>query len=87
MALLGDVHTIGTHVWVKDDEESWRKGDVAKLEEGFLVIKAEGGKTVTCKPDEAPIQNPDTRGGVEVRSQRAAPRMLEFELESRLDRT
>ena len=66
MAPESDVHTIGTRVWVRDDAESWNKGEVLKLDDGNLVINVEGGKQVKCKPEEAPIQNPDTRGGVEV---------------------
>ena len=67
MAPESDVHTIGTRVWVRDEAESWQKGEVLKLEEGTLVISVEGAKQVKCKPEEAPIQNPDSRGGVEVR--------------------
>ena len=68
MAPDSDVHTIGTRVWLRDDgPDSWRKGEVLKLEGGSLVIKVEGGKQTKCSPDEAPIQNPETRGGVEVR--------------------
>ena len=61
-----DVHTIGTRVWVGHEMDSWAKGEVIKLEGGSLVIKVEGGEQKKCKPEEAPIQNPDTRGGVEV---------------------
>ena len=63
---MSDVHTVGSHVWVRDDADSWKKGEVIKLEGGSLVIKVEGGQQASCKPEEAPIQNPDTRGGVEV---------------------
>ena len=53
---------------MRDEADSWKKGEVIKLEGDSLVtIKVEGGQQVSCKPSEAPIQNPDTRGGVEVR--------------------
>ena len=63
---MSDVHTVGSRVWVRDEADSWKKGEVIKLEGESLVIKVEGGQQVSCKPEEAPIQNPDTRGGVEV---------------------
>jgi myosin-5 len=68
MAPESDVHTVGTRVWVKDEVESWKKGDVLKLDGENLVITIDGGKHISCKADDAPIQNPDTRGGVEVKT-------------------
>lgn len=66
-----DVHTIGTRVWVRDEVDSWKKGEVIKVDGGSLQVRVEGGATVTVKAEEAHIQNPDSRGGVEVRSMRA----------------
>jgi hypothetical protein len=62
-----DVHTQGTRVWVRDQANSWVKGEVLKIDGGNLSVRVEGGETVKCKPEEAHMQNPDSRGGVEVR--------------------
>jgi hypothetical protein len=60
-------HTQGSLVWVADAAESWVQAEVTKVEVGLLtVVTTEGEKTVKCKPEDAPIQNPDQRGGVEV---------------------
>lgn len=60
-----DVHTQGTRVWVRDEVDSWKKGEVTKVEDGVLMIRSEKGEVVKCKPEDAHIQNPDSRGGVE----------------------
>jgi hypothetical protein len=62
-----DVHTQGTKVWVRDAEDSWKKGEVVQLDGSTLTIKAEGGQLVKAQPDDAPLQNPEQAGGVEVR--------------------
>ncbi len=67
-ATTSDVHTIGTLVWVADPLDSWKKGEVSKVEDGAVHVVVEGGALVKCKADSAFIQNPEMRGGVEVRS-------------------
>ncbi len=61
-------HTVGSKVWCSDDSETWIKGEVIRVENGgaTLVVKTEGGKEVSAKPEQLPLQNPDSRG-VEVR--------------------
>lgn len=61
-------HTVGSKVWVRDAEESWKKAEVVRIEDGLLVLKTEKGGDLKAKPEECPLQNPDTRGGAEVRS-------------------
>lgn len=60
------VHTTGTRVWVCDEVDSWIKAEVLKIDGEMLVIRTEKGKEKKCRPDECPLQNPETRG-VEVR--------------------
>ena len=60
------VHTVGSRVWVKHEAESWTKGEVAKVnDDGTVVVKTESGAEQTCKAEDAPLQNPESRG-VEV---------------------
>lgn len=62
------IHTVGSRVWVKDDKESWVKAEVQKLEGNTLIVALEeGGELRKVQPDDAPLQNTDTRG-VEVSS-------------------
>lgn len=61
------IHTVGSRVWVKDDKESWVKAEVQKLEGDQLIVALEeGGELRKVQPEDAPLQNTDTRG-VEVR--------------------
>jgi hypothetical protein len=60
------VHTQGSKVWVKDPVEIWIKGEVIKVDGQSVVVKTEGGQEVRVAGEDAPIQNPDVRGGVEV---------------------
>lgn len=60
-------HTLGSKVWVNDAVEGWVKGDVVKVEKGTLKVSTEKGSIRAYKPEECPLQNPQTAGGVEVR--------------------
>lgn len=60
-------HTLGSKVWVNDAVEGWVKGDVVKVEKGSLKVSTEKGSIKAYKPEECPLQNPQTAGGVEVR--------------------
>lgn len=60
-------HTLGSKVWVNDAVEGWVKGDVVKVEKGTLKVSTEKGSIKAYKPEECPLQNPQTAGGVEVR--------------------
>ena len=59
-------HTLGSKVWVNDASEGWVKGDVVKVEQGSLKVSTEKGSIRAYKPEECPLQNPHTAGGVEV---------------------
>lgn len=59
-------HTLGSKVWVNDAVEGWVKGDVVKVEKGSLKVSTEKGSIRAYKPEECPLQNPQTAGGVEV---------------------
>ena len=59
------VHTTGSLIWVKDGVESWKKAEVIRLYKDELVLKTESGQELKCKAEDAPLQNPGTRG-VEV---------------------
>jgi hypothetical protein len=62
------IHTVGSRVWVKDGKESWLKAEVQKLEGDTLIVALEeGGELRKVPPEDAPLQNTDTRG-VEVSS-------------------
>lgn len=65
---VAESHTQGSLVWVADAAESWVKAEVKKVEDGVVTVTTEAGKTVKCSPEDCPIQNPDQRGGVEVRT-------------------
>ncbi len=66
MTLEAVVHTSGSKVWIHDAGESWVRGEVKKVEGDQIVVTTETGKTLKLKPDDAPLQNFDSRG-VEVR--------------------
>lgn len=63
----GASHTLGSKVWVTDAESGWVKGDVVKVDKGNLIVTTASGTTGTYKPEECPLQNPQTAGGVEVK--------------------
>lgn len=65
-------HTLGSKVWVNDAVEGWVKGDVVKVERGSLNVSTEKGSIKAYKPEECPLQNPQTAGGVEVHITAAA---------------
>lgn len=62
----GASHTLGSKVWVADAEDGWVKGDVVKVDKGNLIVRTSKGSTSTYKPEDCPLQNPQTAGGVEV---------------------
>lgn len=64
--MASETHTVGSKVWVRDNTESWIKGEVLRVEDGgaLLVVKTEHGN-VQSKPEDLPLQNPDVQG-VEV---------------------
>lgn len=60
------IHTVGSKVWVRDDAESWVKAEVQKIERDVLIVALEeGGELRKVNPEDAPLQNVDSRG-VEV---------------------
>lgn len=66
---IAAVHTVGTKAWVRDDAESWIKAEVVKLAKNELIIRLDNGKEQSGKPEDCPLQNPDSGGGVEVREE------------------
>eukprot|EP00775_Hariotina_reticulata_P007220 gene7220-7433_t len=57
------IHTVGSKVWVKDGVQSWVKAEVQKIEHDVLIVALEeGGELRKVNPEEAPLQNVDTRG-------------------------
>lgn len=48
------------------------KGDVVKVEKGSLNVSTEKGSIKAYKPEDCPLQNPQTAGGVEVHGSAAA---------------
>ena len=69
---MSSTHTIGSSIWVLDGpsgQQDWIKASVTKVETDKLTIRTENGDTRVCKPDGCPLQNPPSRGGVEVRQQ------------------
>lgn len=66
MASATIIHAVGSKVWVKDNVESWVKGEVAKVEGDHLIVQVEEtGELRKVKSEDCPLQNQDTRG-VEV---------------------
>ncbi|GFR45863.1 hypothetical protein Agub_g7314 [Astrephomene gubernaculifera] len=60
------IHTVGTKVWIRDEKESWIKGEVFKVEEDYVLVRTETtGAEVKCKPEDAPLQNPHNNRGVD----------------------
>ena len=68
MAAASDQHTNGTAVWYYDDKstDGWVPGIVVKTEGNKLLVKTEGGGTVSLTPEQCPLQNPGSLRGVEV---------------------
>ena len=69
---MSSTHTIGSSIWVLDGpsgQQDWIKASVTKVEADKLTVRTENGDTRVCKPDGCPLQNPPSRGGVEVRVQ------------------
>ena len=63
------LHTVGSRVWLADQEEGWAKGEVIRIEAedgSRLAVRMEDGTERMCGQDEIPLQNPGVRG-VEVR--------------------
>ena len=63
---MAEHHTAGSLVWVQDQAEGWVKGVVQRVVGDKLEIKAESGTQLTSRPEDAPLQNPSSRMGVEV---------------------
>jgi hypothetical protein len=61
------VHTVGTHVWVQDENTSWVKGTVVRLDGSSVTVTAENGAEYTCTAAQAPLQN-EGQEAVEVSS-------------------
>ncbi len=67
MAEATIIHTVGTKVWIRDEKEAWIKGEVVKVLDDAVLVKAEdSGAEVKCKPEDAPLQNPHNNRGVDV---------------------
>lgn len=62
------VHTTGTRVWIRDDVESWKQGEVVKLDNALLVVATEDGKQHKLNAEDCPLQNLADLRGVEVGS-------------------
>ncbi|KAK9815009.1 hypothetical protein WJX73_004719 [Symbiochloris irregularis] len=62
---MSEQHTTGSLVWVQDSAEGWVKGVVQKVSKDGLQVKTQSGSVVSCKGEDAPLQNPTTRMGVE----------------------
>ena len=62
----GTHHTRGSAVWVQDPVRGWVKGDVLRVEPDRLTVQTGNGDTIVCKPEDCPLQNPHSQGGVEV---------------------
>ena len=63
-------YAVGSRVWVEDAERAWVAAEVTALEGGGVTLKDALGRTRTLEGASAsalPLQNPDRRGGVEVR--------------------
>jgi hypothetical protein len=65
-SLRMEVHTAGSEVWVRDDQEGWLKATVSKVEGNQLLVVTEKGDQRVIPVPECPLQNNDARGGVEV---------------------
>jgi Myosin N-terminal SH3-like domain len=66
--MAATVHTLGSLVWVVDATVGWVKGEVTKvLPKNQLQVKLEDGRSGTFEAADCPLQNPVSRGGVEVR--------------------
>ena len=61
-----DVHTAGSEVWVRDDEEGWIKARVVRVDGAQVQVKTDAGDQRAVPVSECPLQNNDARGGVEV---------------------
>lgn len=69
-------HTVGTLVWLPaDGGAAWRPGEVTRvLPSGRLAVRAgDDGGEVEVDPEAAPLQNPASRLGVEVRGRKGEP--------------
>lgn len=67
----GAIHNVGSKVWVPDPDEAWAKAVVTKVDsDGLLVTVEETDELRKVKPEDAPLQNTDSRG-VEVRARRS----------------
>jgi uncharacterized protein YndB with AHSA1/START domain len=66
-SLSMDVHTAGSEVWVRDDQEGWLKARVSRVEVNQLLVITEKGDERVVAVSDCPLQNNDARGGVEVR--------------------
>lgn len=60
------LHTVGSRVWLADDQTGWTKGEVVKVDGSGLTVKLEDGSQKACQQEEIPLQNPGM-SGVEVR--------------------
>ena len=66
----GMAYAMGSRVWVEDAERAWVAAEVTALEGGTLTLLDALGRSRTLDGPSAsalPLQNPDRRGGVEVR--------------------
>lgn len=64
---MAEHHTAGSLVWVQDANQTWVKAVVERVAADKLEVKTSDGNIVACKPQDAPLQNPTSRMGVEVR--------------------
>ena len=67
-------YAVGSRVWVEDAERAWVAAEVTALEGApgesqRVVVLGTDGRSRTIDPSASalPLQNPDRRGGVEVR--------------------
>jgi Myosin N-terminal SH3-like domain len=61
-----EVHAVGMDVWVRDDKEGWLKAKVTKGSGSHVTVRTEKGDERQAEVSQCPVQNLDSRGGVEV---------------------
>jgi Myosin N-terminal SH3-like domain len=71
-----EVHAVGMDVWVRDDKEGWLKAKVTKVSGSHVKVRTEKGDERQAEVSQCPVQNLDSRGGVEVRPTGRMPRTL-----------
>ncbi len=53
------VFTVGTKVWLKDEQQSWVRGEVLKVAGSELLVQVTNGREVRVKQSDCCLQNVD----------------------------